>query len=145
LITERRRFDPLLLEEYIDGIDTTVTVIGHGEKASTLVPVEIELRTSPIYDYETKRGDAEVQHVPARHPANILDQLRQKALAIHQAIGCRGLSRVDFRVRDRDIWCIEINASPALGKHGNLPRAWRFENGTYASLIDRLLQDSVEY
>jgi D-alanine-D-alanine ligase len=144
LATERQRFGSLLLEDYILGIDTTVMVMGHGENIFALVPVEIELRTSPIYDYDTKRGDAEVQHVPARHHANILDKLRHAAVAIHRAIGCRGLSRVDFRVHGQEIWCVEINASSTLGKYGNLPRAWRFEKGAYSLLIDHLLQDALE-
>ena len=145
LATERVRFSDLLLEEYIPGIDSTVTVMGHGEKAFSLVPVEIELRTGPIYDYDTKRGDAEMQHIPARFVAATLDNLRNAALIIHNAIGCRGLSRVDFRVAGSNLWCLEINSSPALGKHGNLPRAWQFERGQYCFLIDYLLQDSLEY
>jgi D-alanine-D-alanine ligase len=144
LTVERSRFGSLILEEYIVGIDTTVTVIGHGSRISALVPVEIELRTSPIYDYDTKRGDREMQHVPARHNEEMLRELRECSVAIHRVIGCRGLSRVDYRVRGAEFVCLEVNASPALGKHGNLPRAWRFERGTYASLIDRLLTDSLE-
>lgn len=108
----RKLFPEVFLEEYIDGIDVTVGVMGGGAKAQALIPVEVELLGAPIYDYDTKQGERYVKHKPARLSMYLLDEIRRCAKKIHEGIGCAGITRSDYRIVNQEIYCIEINGSP---------------------------------
>jgi D-alanine-D-alanine ligase len=111
------RFHQLMLEEYVEGKDVTVGVIGRGDRARAMVPVELELTSSPIYDYTTKLQRSVIKHIPARLPESRLSEVRDSSRRIHVDIGCAGITRVDYRVTPDRISCLEINGSP-LGNWG---------------------------
>lgn len=142
----RTRYGDTMLEEYIDGIEITVPVIGRGPSAQALPPVELELLDSPIYDHATKRNpDRVLRFVPARLLDVVLHELQAQALRIHTTLGGGGVTRTDFRVsQDARIVCLEINACPALGPDEHVARSARETEITYDALILRILRDALE-
>lgn len=138
-------FKYLILEEYIDGKDITVGVIGTGKSAIALPPIELELISSQIYDYATKiNPDSVNRHVPARISKQQLKDLELISVAIHNEIGCRSFSRIDYRINGLDNVCIEINASPALGDDEHIARAARAIGISYDDLILRIIKENKE-
>ncbi len=103
-----------LVEEYIQGREVTVAVLNDKPLGCT------EIRPkSGFYDYANKYTDGGSTHIcPAPLPRNKYDEVMAMALAAHRALGCRGLSRSDFRYDDRSgietFYLLEINTQPGM-------------------------------
>ena len=118
--------DGALVEEFIEGIDVTVSFLERGpsETAGVLEPaayvVEEALaaaRKHAIYDYALKNelGSAVSVQVPAKLPAAIIQELKRHTATAIRALGVRDLGRADFRVTpEGEIYFIEVNALPSL-------------------------------
>ncbi len=118
------RFGPTaMVEEYIAGRELTVAVMGDRALAVT----EIHADAGAFYDYESKYGDGGSHHqVPAAVPPDTYAQAMDVALAAHQALGCRGASRADFRFDDTGeqpgrLVLLEVNTQPGLTPTSLLP------------------------
>ncbi|MDX1581684.1 MAG: D-alanine--D-alanine ligase, partial [Alphaproteobacteria bacterium] len=102
--------EELMVEPYIAGRELTVAVLGDR-------PLQVlELRpTRGFYDYEAKYQDGVTEHImPADVPQAIADQARETALAAHEVLQCRGVTRADFRYDDTGgtpghLYLLEIN------------------------------------
>ena len=104
--------EEVMIEPYIAGKELAVAVMG--DKA--LAVTEIVPRTG-FYDYEAKYGEGGSSHVlPAPIPARVADQAMAMALKAHQALGCRGVTRSDFRYDDiKDVLVLlEVNTQPGM-------------------------------
>jgi D-alanine-D-alanine ligase len=105
----------LMVEKFIAGRELTVAVMGERPLAVT----EIRPRQG-FYDYEAKYTDGRADHViPAQIPAEVYDRALEMAVTAHRALGCRGVSRADFRYDDTakaagDLYLLEINTQPGM-------------------------------
>ncbi len=105
--------DLLMVEAYVPGRELTVTV--QGDRALTVT----DILTDGWYDYDAKYKPGGSRHVvPAELPQPIFAACMEMALAAHEALGCRGISRTDFRwdeARGRDgIVVLEVNTQPGM-------------------------------
>lgn len=103
--------DPLL-EDLVEGIEVTATVLG--DRALTVTEI---LPRSNFYDYAAKYTGGGSEHIlPARLPAATFDLCLERSLAMHRAIGCRGISRSDFIVSAStgEPIFLEINTQPGM-------------------------------
>ena len=110
--------DELMVEEFIDGRELTVAVMGNRAIEVT------ELRPSvEFYDYEAKYTDGITQHIlPAPIPHQVRQAALEAALKAHQALGCCGVTRSDFRYDDTDVasgeagrlFYLETNTQPGM-------------------------------
>jgi D-alanine-D-alanine ligase len=112
----------IMAEEFIPGRELTVAVMG--ERALTVTEIETSLA---FYDYEAKYAEGGSHHrLPAAvHPA-IAQQAMEVALAAHRALGCRGVSRADFRYDDTAgepgrLVLLEVNTQPGMTRTSLLP------------------------
>ena len=106
--------DEVLVERYIPGRELTVTVMGDRALCVTEITTELD-----FYDYEAKYATGGSKHIlPADLPEEIEARCMEMALSAHQALGCRGLSRADFRydekASDETLFCLEVNTQPGL-------------------------------
>ena len=105
----------VLVEKFVPGRELTVAVMGNRSVAVT----ELRPRTR-FYDYEAKYTDGVTEHlVPAPIPAEVYDLAKQWALEAHEALGCSGLSRADFRWDDSQpgttgLVILELNTQPGM-------------------------------
>lgn len=112
----------MMAEEFIPGRELTVAVMG--ERALTVTEIATHLA---FYDYEAKYADGGSRHVlPAPVPADIARQAMDAALAAHRALGCRGVSRADFRYDDTRggpgrLVLLEVNTQPGMTRTSLLP------------------------
>jgi len=102
--------DYWLVEEYIPGREITVAVLNDKPLGVT------EIRPkSGFYDYTNKYTDGKTEHLcPAPLPKDKYEEAMQLALKAHQALGCRGLSRADFRYDEKQFYLLEVNTQPGM-------------------------------
>jgi D-alanine-D-alanine ligase and related ATP-grasp enzymes len=151
-----REFDsPALVEEYIEGREIYVGVIGN-EKAEALPPVELDLSKLPddmpkIAGYEVKfERDSEAYKVTKSAVAEDLDQetigrLSETALVAYHALQLRDYGRIDIRLSaDGKIYMIEANPNPWLSSAAEFAMAARSAGRTYTQLIEEIVSLAME-
>jgi D-alanine-D-alanine ligase len=131
----------VMVETYAPGRELTVAVLGDRALAVT------DIITSGWYDYEAKYTAGGSRHViPADVPADIADACRDYALRAHQALGCRGLSRTDFRwdaVRGQaGLILLETNTQPGMTPTSLAPEQAAFCGISFPELCDWIVKDA---
>lgn len=135
----------ILVEEFIDGSEIEVAVMGNSSPVASICG-EID-SGADFYDYEAKYvTDTSVAYIPARITEETAEQVREAAVRIYQAIGCQGLSRVDFFVtrKDNEVVFNEINTLPGFTSISMYPKLFDASGIPYSELIDSLISLACE-
>ena len=135
----------VLVEEFIDGKEVEVAVLGNETPAASTCG-EID-SGADFYDYEAKYlSDCAQLYIPARISDEAMERIRETAVRIYEAIGCRGLSRVDFFVTGEEETVIfnEINTLPGFTSISMYPKLFEASGIAYNDLIDQLIQLAME-
>ncbi len=133
--------DTVLVEEYIEGRELTVGILGD----EPLPVIEI-IPKSGFYDYKTKytKGMAEY-HVPARLSKETFAMTQEMALLAHRALGCCDVSRVDFRLSTDEIpYALEVNTIPGMTETSLLPKAAAAAGISFRELVLRILESALK-
>ena len=137
--------EKILVEEFIHGREVEAAVMGN---ANPIVSVCGEIDSgAEFYDYEAKYvNDTSVSYIPARIPENVAEQVRDLAAKVYTAIGCRGLSRVDFFVKfeNNEIVFNEINTLPGFTSISMYPKLFAASGIPYSELLDELIRLALE-
>ena len=122
-IAREWRFGPrIMVEPYIPGRELTVAVMGDRALAVTEITTDLQ-----FYDYDAKYADGGSRHaIPAPVHPEIERQAMAVALAAHRALGCRGVSRADFRYDDTAgepgrLFLLEVNTQPGMTRTSLVP------------------------
>lgn len=134
----------ILVEEFIDGAEVEVAVLGNENPIASICG-EID-SGAEFYDYDAKYvATTSAAYIPARISENAQERVRDLAIKVYKAIGCKGLSRVDFFVtKEERIVLNEINTLPGFTSISMYPKLIEASGISYASLIDQLLQLAME-
>ena len=135
----------ILVEEFIHGREIEVAVMGNQSPVASVCG-EID-SGAEFYDYDTKYvSDTSVAYIPARIPEEVAEQVRDQAVKIYTAIGCTGLSRVDFFVtyEENRVVFNEINTLPGFTSISMYPKLFAASGIPFDQLIDALLQLALE-
>ena len=145
-LMEAAKFDDkILVEEFIKGREVEVAVMGNANPMASVCG-EID-SGADFYDYDAKYiTDTSTAYIPARIPEDVEEQVREAAVKIYSAIGCQGLSRVDFFVtfEDQRVIFNEINPLPGFTSISMYPKLFDASGIPYGRLIDELLQLAME-
>ena len=137
--------DKVLVEEFIRGREIEVAVMGN---ESPVVSVCGEIDSgADFYDYDAKYiTDTSVSYIPARIPEDVAETVRDTAVKVYKAIGCQGLSRVDFFVtwQENRVVFNEINTIPGFTSISMYPKLFGASGVPYSQLIDKLLELALE-
>ncbi len=128
----------LMAEPMIPGRELTVAVLD-GEP---LTVTEIT-QSNTFYDYQAKYADGGSQHhLPADVPDDVFDTVMHWASLAHRHLGCRGVSRSDFRWNDKtnEIFMLEINTQPGMTTTSLVPEQAAHLGISMAALVDQLLE-----
>jgi len=129
----------ILVEEFVPGREMTVGVID-GEP----LPVIEIVAKGGWYGYDEKYNSEETKY-PFLEPGELADRLKKTALDAYTAVGCRGVTRVDFRVSPLGrVYVLELNTSPGFTSHSLVPKAGMKTGLSFAGVCDRILQ-SADY
>ncbi|MEL6335463.1 MAG: D-alanine--D-alanine ligase [Pseudomonadota bacterium] len=134
--------ETLMVERFIPGREMTVSVMGDRPLAVTDI-----IATSGWYDYHAKYEEGGSHHVvPAEVPEEIAEACLSYALMAHQALGCRGLSRTDFRWNDRlgldGLVLLETNTQPGMTPTSLAPEQAAYRGISFAELCAWLVEDA---
>lgn len=135
----------VLVEEFIAGREVEVAVMGN-ENPMASVCGEID-SGADFYDYEAKYiTDTSTSYIPARISEDVAEQVRDAAVRIYKAIGCQGLSRVDFFVtyEGQRVVFNEINTLPGFTSISMYPKLFEASGIPYSQLIDQLIDLAME-
>lgn len=144
-LTDAGRYDEkILVEEFVRGKEIEVAVMGNESPAASVCG-EID-SGAEFYDYDAKYiTDTSVAYIPARIDENVAESVREMAVRVYQAIGCRGLSRIDFFVTDdNQIVLNELNTLPGFTSISMYPKLFAASGIPYAQLIDELIRLAME-
>ena len=131
--------DPILVEEFIPGREFTVAVVD-GEAW----PVIEIVAKDGWYGYEEKYNSDETKY-PFLEDGDLAPKMQQIAINAYRAVGCRGVTRVDFRVSPLGrCYVLELNTSPGFTSHSLVPKSGIRTGLTFAGVCDRILQ-SADY
>lgn len=140
---------PILVEQFIEGDEVTVGMIGNGRELTPLGAMRIlpkERTTRFIYSLDVKRDWARRvdYESPAQLPDSVMERLLASARAAYEALGCRDLARIDFRLRDGTPYFLEANPLPGLSPvTSDLMLLARGYGVGHADLIRRILGVSL--
>jgi D-alanine-D-alanine ligase len=133
--------EQVLIERYIPGKELTCAVIG--DRALDVIDIVPATR---FYDYEAKYAAGGSRHVlPAQILPNVYQEVRRLTLAAHNALGCRGVSRADFRYDDRGtgkLVCLEINTQPGMTETSLVPELAAYAGITFDELVKWMVEDA---
>lgn len=134
----------ILVEQYIDGMELTVPVLGKMNEERALPIIEI-VPKNEIYDYESKYTAGGSEHiVPARISEELTEQIKQYAVAAHQVLGCQTYSRVDFLLTKEGIpYILEVNTLPGMTPTSLFPDSAKVESIAYDDMIETFVQLTV--
>ena len=145
LLAAGRYDDKVLVEEFIRGREVEVAVMGNDSPVASVCG-EID-SGADFYDYEAKYiTDTSVAYIPARIPEDVAETVRDTAVKIYKAIGCQGLSRVDFFVtwQENKVVFNEINTLPGFTSISMYPKLFGASGIPYPQLIDQLIALALE-
>lgn len=137
--------EKVLVEEFIDGREIEVAVMGNSSPVASICG-EIDSGVE-FYDYDAKYiTDTSVAYVPARISEEAAEQVRDAAVRIYSAIGCQGLSRVDFFVtwEEERLVFNEINTLPGFTSISMYPKLFAASGIPGGELIDSLVSLAME-
>lgn len=134
----------ILVEEFIKGKEIEVAVLGNREPVASVCG-EID-SGAEFYDYDAKYiTDTSTAYIPARISEDLQARIRQAAVRVYKAVGCQGLSRVDFfATEDERLVFNEINTIPGFTSISMYPKLFTASGIPYSRLIDRLLELALE-
>ena len=133
----------VLVEPYIPGKELTCAVMGD----RALGVIEIVANTK-FYDYEAKYAPGGSKHLlPAPISPDIYEEIRRLSLAAHRALGCRGVTRADFRYDDtlagaKGLACLEVNTQPGMTEVSLVPELAAHAGISFEELVRWMIEDA---
>ena len=132
----------LIAEEYVGSKELTVTVL----KDEPLCVTEIIAgENKEFYNYKAKyEKNGSIHEIPAKIPKNIYNQAMSWALRAHQILGCKGISRSDFRYDNvkQKLYMLEINTQPGMTNLSLVPEIAAYHGINFINLIKLILKDA---
>ncbi len=136
--------DVLLAERYVDGLELTCAVMGD----RVFDVIEVQPVSEAFYGYDAKYAKGGSIHVlPAKIKPNIYHDIQQLSLRAHRALGCRGVSRADFRYDEAkgekgELVCLEVNTQPGMTETSLVPEMAAYAGISFAELVSWMVEDA---
>ncbi len=135
--------EEVMVEEYVPGRELSVGVMGDRALAVTEIVTK-----NAFYDYEAKYSEGGSHHViPAKVHPKAYEEAKRLALLAHQAVGCRGVTRTDFRYDDTKgepgrLIALEINTQPGMTPTSLVPEQAAHVGFSFSELVAWIVEDA---
>jgi D-alanine-D-alanine ligase len=136
--------DRLLAERFVDGKELTCAVMG--ERVFDII--EIQPVSEAFYGYDAKYAKGGSIHVlPAKIKPKIYHEVQELSLRAHRALGCRGVSRADFRLDESqgefgELVCLEVNTQPGMTETSLVPEMAAYAGLSFGELVEWMVEDA---
>ena len=134
----------VIVERWIEGTELAISVLGAGDDARVLPPVEI-VPTHGLYDFDARMNPGEADFfAPARITPEAARRASEVARAVHVALDCRDVSRVDMMLdAEGNPWALECNTSPGMTETSLLPMAAEAADMSFQDVVSQLIQAAL--
>jgi len=139
ILNSMKSYKRVMIEEFIAGREIQVAIMGNKKLGA------IELKPKrKFYDYQAKYNtNAKTQHIiPVDLDKNKLNEVLNIALKAHKKIGCRGVTRSDFKFYKNKFYLLEINTQPGMTKLSLVPEIAAYQGISFYKLINWILKDA---
>ena len=136
------RDNEILVERFIPGRELTCGIIG--DKVTGIIDI-VAAGHLQFYDYEAKYAPGGSKHIlPAQIPATVAERVQRYTLAAHKGLGCRGISRCDFRWDEAkdDLVFLELNTQPGMTPTSLIPELAAHAGMSFGQLVAWLVEDA---
>ena len=135
--------DKVIIEEYIQGKEITVGVLGN-KTPRALSIVEIIPKTK-FFDYQAKYNPKFCDEIaPARISVDLTKKAQELALKVYKLLDCKGFSRIDMILKGKKIYVLENNTIPGLTPNSLLPKAAKADNISFSKLLEKIINFGLE-
>ena len=134
-----KSYKKIIIEEFIAGREIQVAIMGNKKLGA------IELKPKrKFYDYQAKYDvSAKTEHIiPVKLNKHKLQEVMNIALKAHKVIGCKGITRSDFKFYNNKFYLLEINTQPGMTRLSLVPEIARYRGITFIKLIEWILKDA---
>jgi len=140
VLSSMKIYKEIMIEEFIGGREIQVAIMGNKKLGA------IELKPKrKFYDYEAKYSvNAKTEHIiPVKLPKNKLNEVLNLSLKAHKIIGCKGVTRSDFKFYKNKFYLLEINTQPGMTKLSLVPEIAKYRGISFIKLIEWILKDAT--
>jgi D-alanine-D-alanine ligase len=140
ILSSMRIYKEIMIEEFIGGREIQVAIMGNKKLGA------IELKPKrKFYDYKAKYSvNAKTEHIiPVDLPKNKLDEVMDLSYKVHKIIGCKGVTRSDFKFYKDKFYLLEINTQPGMTKLSLVPEIAKYKGISFIKLIEWILKDAT--
>ena len=134
-------YKKIILEEFIGGREIQVAIMGNKKLGA------IELKPKrKFYDYQAKYNlSAKTKHIiPVNLSKKKLEKVMNIALKAHKLIGCKGVTRSDFKYKNEKFYLLEINTQPGMTKLSLVPEIAAYKGINFIELLEWILKDATK-
>ena len=140
ILTSMKIYKEIMIEEFIGGREIQVAIMGNKKLGA------IELKPKrKFYDYKAKyNANAKTEHIiPVKLPKNKLNEVMDLSLKAHKIIGCKGVTRSDFKFYKNKFYLLEINTQPGMTRLSLVPEIAKYKGISFIKLIEWILKDAT--
>ena len=139
ILNSIKQYKKVIIEEFIGGREIQVAILGNKK----LGAIELEPKRK-FYDYEAKyNSNAKTKHIiPVDLSKKKLNEVLNISLKAHQLIGCKGVTRSDFKFENGKFYLLELNTQPGMTKLSLVPEIAAFKGISFIKLIEWMLNDA---
>lgn len=134
--------EKVMVERFIPGQELTVGVMGKGDDAKAMTVTEVTTHRG-FYDYDAKYTDGGSLHVfPADIDKNLFDECLEAAVTAHRVLGCRGITRSDFRYDGESLYILETNTQPGMTPTSLVPEQARVLDMSFEDVVSWMVENA---
>ena len=140
ILSSMKIYKEVMIEEFIGGREIQVAIMGNKKLGA------IELKPKrKFYDYKAKySANAKTEHIiPVVLSKNKLNEVMDLSLKAHKIIGCKGVTRSDFKFYKNKFYLLEINTQPGMTKLSLVPEIAKYKGISFIKLIEWILKDAT--
>ena len=140
ILSSMKIYKEVMIEEFIGGREIQVAIMGNKKLGA------IELKPKrKFYDYKAKySANAKTEHIiPVVLSKNKLNEVMDISLKAHKIIGCKGVTRSDFKFYKNKFYLLEINTQPGMTKLSLVPEIAKYRGISFIKLIEWILKDAT--
>jgi len=129
----------IIIEEYIEGIEVSCGILGN-----EVLPVIEIVSKKDFFDYEAKYTEGMSEEIcPARLSEEVSKKVQELTMRVFEMIGGKGYARVDFIIKDKRAFLLEINTLPGMTPNSLLPKEAKAAGYSFSQMLDRIIESAL--